>query len=93
MSGNITVGLLPELTSIGPWIAGGVYVCVLGLLMAWRFESGAWRKIDLLGRGEKAPAPAPAPTTAAFAGVPPGPPNAETFLRREDKPNDAEHRT
>jgi len=57
LSWSVTVGggiamvhFLPQLTSIGPWLAASAYVVVLGLLMAWRFESGAWRKIDLLGR-------------------------------------------
>lgn len=41
---------LPQLKSIGPWIAGSVYVIILGILMAWRFETGKWQKIDLLHR-------------------------------------------
>jgi len=47
--GLMMVHLLPQLTSVGPWIAVSAYVVVLGLCMAWRFESGVWRKIDLLG--------------------------------------------
>jgi len=49
--GIATVLLLPQLESLGPWIAASVYVIVMGAAMAWRFESGAWRKIDLLRRG------------------------------------------
>ena len=41
---------LPGLTSLGPWLAASAYVIILGILLAWRFESGAWRKLDLLGR-------------------------------------------
>lgn len=52
--GAAAVLLAPELTSLGPWLAASGYVVVLGLLMAWRFESGAWRRIDLLGRGRPA---------------------------------------
>jgi len=48
--GFLAVKVLPQLGSIGPWIAGSLYVVVLGLLMAWRFERGAWRKLDLLKR-------------------------------------------
>ena len=48
--GYLAVKVLPQLGSLGPWIAGSLYVAVLGVLMAWRFESGAWRKIDLLRR-------------------------------------------
>jgi len=61
LSWSLTVGggvamvtFLPQLTSIGPWLAASAYVIVLGLIMASRFESGAWRKIDLLARGEGA---------------------------------------
>ena len=49
--GIATVLLLPQLESLGPWIAASVYVIFMGAAMAWRFESGAWRKIDLLRRG------------------------------------------
>ena len=62
-AGIAVVRLAPQLTSIGPWIAASGYVIILGLVLAWRFESGAWRKIDLLGR---VPAAAPVPA------VPPG---------------------
>jgi hypothetical protein len=33
-------------------------VVLLGIVTAWRFESGAWRKIDLLGRRRVAAGPA-----------------------------------
>ena len=49
--GIAAVLLVPQLKSLGPWIAASVYVVVMGVAMAWRFESGAWRKIDLLRRG------------------------------------------
>jgi len=48
--GIVMVTCLPQLKSLGPYLAATVYVCILGLLMAWRFESGRWRKIDLLRR-------------------------------------------
>jgi MATE family multidrug resistance protein len=41
---------VPELTSLGPWIAASAFIIVLGVLMARRFNSGAWQRIDLLGR-------------------------------------------
>ncbi len=53
--GYAFVNLFPRLTSIGPWIAGSLYVVVVGSLLAMRFESGKWRKIDLL-RGSEPPA-------------------------------------
>ncbi|MDP6637389.1 MAG: MATE family efflux transporter [Phycisphaerae bacterium] len=48
--GFAIVMLIPQLESLGPWIAASAYVIVMGAVMAWRFESGAWRKIDLLRR-------------------------------------------
>jgi len=48
--GYIMVTLLPEWASFGPWVTASAYVVIMGGVMAWRFESGAWRKIDLLGR-------------------------------------------
>lgn len=52
--GLLMVTWAPELKSLGPYLAATVHVCVLGLLMRWRFRSGAWRKIDLLGQGRAA---------------------------------------
>jgi MATE family multidrug resistance protein len=48
--GLVVVNVLPQLTSLGPWLAASGYIILLGALLAWRFESGAWRRIDLLGR-------------------------------------------
>jgi MATE family multidrug resistance protein len=48
--GVLAVWLLPGLGSVGPWAAASAYVVAQGVVMAWRFESGAWRKIDLLKR-------------------------------------------
>ncbi len=62
--GFIVIKVFPQLTSLGPWIVASAYVIVLGLLMAWRFESGAWRKIDLLGK-EPRPGAAIAPVSAS----------------------------
>jgi len=66
MSWGVTVGgglamvrLFPALESLGPWIAASVYVSALGLLLAWRFESGAWENIDLLQRQAVESSPAP----------------------------------
>jgi MATE family multidrug resistance protein len=72
-AGIAMVRLAPQLTSIGPWIAASGYVIILGLVLARRFESGAWRKIDLLGRVPAA-APVPAEPVSALGAVPqPGP--------------------
>jgi len=66
LSWSVTVGgglavvyLVPGLESLGPWLAASAYVIVLGLLLAWRFESGAWRRIDLLGHGPGTPGQTP----------------------------------
>lgn len=67
LSWTVQIGLglamvfgFPELTSVGPWIATSVYIVLLAGLFAWRFESGAWLKIDLLGhRAETEPLPPP----------------------------------
>lgn len=48
--GVLLVKFLPQLESIGPWIAVGVYIIILSITLAWRFESGAWEKINLLGK-------------------------------------------
>ena len=47
--GFVMVHFMPQLTSVGPWIAASAYVVILGIFMAMRFESGLWRKINLLG--------------------------------------------
>ncbi|MFW6065967.1 MAG: MATE family efflux transporter [Planctomycetota bacterium] len=49
VGGLLLANLLPQLTSLGPWLAGSAYIILLGAVLAWRFESGAWRRIDLLG--------------------------------------------
>ena len=56
LSWTLLVGLgwflvvrFPELSSQGPWIAATSYIVLFGGVMAFRFERGGWRKIDLLG--------------------------------------------
>lgn len=46
--GSLIVWLFPELGAKGPWIAATIYIVIIGVLLCWRFESGAWEKIDLL---------------------------------------------
>jgi hypothetical protein len=43
--------VFPQLESIGPWIGSAAFIILFGVTMAWRFESGAWRKIQLLDAG------------------------------------------
>lgn len=53
--GCLMVYFFPQLESLGPWIAAGAFILVLGGLLCWRFESGAWRKINLLAQPAGAP--------------------------------------
>lgn len=65
--GLAMVLFVPQLTSVGPWIAASAYVIIMGLVMTWRFESGAWRKIDLLGRARRV---RPTPVSGVAVGIP-----------------------
>ena len=56
----------PEWGSVGSWIGAAIYISVLGLAMAARFESGRWRSIDLLG-GRAEPHPIPPPVAGPGA--------------------------
>lgn len=40
--------LVPEWGAVGPWVGAVVYIIVVGIGMLWRFESGAWRSIDIM---------------------------------------------
>ncbi len=46
--GFVMTRVLPELESTGPWIAATIYIVVLGIVLAARFERGGWRKLHLL---------------------------------------------
>ena len=46
--GTAMVIYLPQLKSLGPYIAATAWVVLLAPILTWRFESGAWRKINLL---------------------------------------------
>lgn len=43
---------MPQWGAIGPWIGAVIYIVVIGIAMAWRFESGRWRSIKLIGIDE-----------------------------------------
>lgn len=75
--GWLAIELLPQLTSLGPWLAATAYIAVLGVTMAWRFESGAWRGRRLVEPDETARAAAVAPLVG-------GPPAAEAAGSVED---------
>lgn len=46
--GWLLVRFAPGLESLGPWIGSAVYIIVVGITLAWRFEGGRWRSIRLL---------------------------------------------
>lgn len=41
--------MFPEWGAVGPWIGAAMFIIVLGILLLWRWMSGKWRSIDLLG--------------------------------------------
>lgn len=59
----------PELESIGPWVAAGVYLIFLGATMALRFKSGRWRSMKILET--------PAQDAARIAPLSPAPPMSD----------------
>ena len=61
--GWVAIEFFPQLGSIGPWIAAAVYIILIGLTMAARFERGGWRSIDLLGQDTAKEAGRAAPLT------------------------------
>jgi MATE family multidrug resistance protein len=42
-----------NLESLGPWLAGTVYVVFLGLALWWRFTRGKWKEIDIFATKEE----------------------------------------
>ena len=59
--GYLMVTFLPSWESIGPWVAASAYVIIVGLAMSFRFESGVWKRIDLLGRKKRIAEPVTLP--------------------------------
>ena len=54
VAGGWSIAVLwPGLESVGPWIAAAVFIIAYGVTMSWRFETGRWRSISLLGPGPK----------------------------------------
>ncbi len=75
--GAAMIAWWPELESVGPWIAAALYIIVLGLTMARRFETGRWRSIRLVDPEKReaarvaplGPAPPPTGTTSAVRDI------------------------
>ncbi|MCH2162110.1 MAG: MATE family efflux transporter [Phycisphaerales bacterium] len=51
--GALLVRLAPELGSVGPWLGALAFIVVYGGVIAWRFERGRWRSIDLLKKSSR----------------------------------------
>jgi MATE family multidrug resistance protein len=49
--GFATIELWPGLGSLGPWLAGALFITVLGVAMLWRFLGGRWKSIRLVEPG------------------------------------------
>ena len=47
--GYLMIRYMPQLESVGPWIAASVYIIAFGAFTAFRFEGGRWRRIKLVG--------------------------------------------
>ena len=46
--GHLMVRFFPQLEATGPWIAATAYIAILGIVLAIRFERGAWKRVHLL---------------------------------------------
>jgi len=42
----------PEWGAVGPWGVATVYVIATGIVFAWRWRTGAWEHLDVIGRLE-----------------------------------------
>jgi MATE family multidrug resistance protein len=69
LGGWMMTVVFPDLESIGPWIAAAVYLVVLGVTLALRFERGRWRSIRLVEGAVGAPGmPGPSPPALSAVG-------------------------
>ena len=50
-AGWLAVEFLPQLGSIGPWIAAAMFITALGIAMLVRFLGGKWKTIQLVESG------------------------------------------
>jgi len=53
--GAMMVALLPQWEGGGPYLAAIFYLLCTSVYLAWRFESGKWRKIDIFNRRKSQP--------------------------------------
>ncbi len=50
-AGRLAVEFVPQLGSIGPWIAAALFITALGIAMLARFLGGKWKSITLVEHG------------------------------------------
>lgn len=62
--------VLPQLGFNGPWMVCTTYICVLGLLLWWRWHRGGWRAIRLFDETARVPLAGPEAAAAAPAVLP-----------------------
>ena len=48
--GTLFTHAMPGWGSIGPWVAAAIFITLLALAMAYRFYSGAWKRIEVIDR-------------------------------------------
>lgn len=46
--GALVIRFWPDLGALGPWLGAAVYIIAFALAMAWRWKSGAWRRMKLV---------------------------------------------
>jgi MATE family multidrug resistance protein len=77
--GWLLVRFAPGLESLGPWIGSAVYIIMVGITLAWRFERGHWRSIRLLesAAGAEPGVDSLRRAAAQLAPIGPAPPGAD----------------
>lgn len=45
--GLLMVHCFPQLGSVGPWLTGTIYIFTVSFLLAWRWRTGRWRKVEI----------------------------------------------
>lgn len=49
--GYLAIELFPEWGSLGPWTGAAAFIITLALALAWRWKSGAWKRIKVVRDG------------------------------------------
>ena len=67
--GFAAVWLLPQLGSVGPWVAAALFIAALGVTMFWRFLAGGWRSLRLVEESDAPEQPFGAPAGSEAAAM------------------------